>query len=552
MAKSEYGGPSSFDKDQVEDAVGMMRTSPTIDEYTKYLKYLYFLLDNLHLRSEDDIPEPKHPFLRYFMKNWDQQKERWALYARSDVPHLGNHTNNRLETSWGHIKEILKPEMPLDECVDTLIFLQALAEMEYSKKITAVGYMQNQGADEELDRLSREVSTHAYRQIEAQCWMAKDRSTHYDISEITPNMFVVSGCDGRSYHVDTSKYRCSCVFMRTTLLPCRHVMYWRLINRKSAIPIRHIAPRWRLLCKLNQPAEEEDVPKDQVARKSFQLRESMIVARRHEVLNGTTKYTTACRRGNQIADIMSRNGTTVFNAMLAALDKFEEIIKDGIAPCVSRDKSLVDTFKPTQPEHVPVSMTDQTTTALIDAISGDKDPVELDEEVLSDEVPKTLSALHDTPGDRSPATAMTQRKAQMVTGVNGVSTGTGSAEDVPTGTDGTVEVTEGTADADEVPTDTQGDAEVPTYTDRLIAGMRQSSILTKRHPASSASEGSDSSHPTSFTLTKSSKSRGRPKVRKQQKASVKKSRMARGKENAAKLVQGTCTSPKSTTSCEAT
>ncbi|KAE8960423.1 hypothetical protein PF011_g30099, partial [Phytophthora fragariae] len=159
---------------------------------------------------------------------------------------------------------------------------------------------------------------------------------------------------------------------------------------------------------------------------------------------------------------MSRNGTTVFNAMLVALDKFEEIIKDGIAPCVSRDESLVDTFKPTQPEHVPVSTTDQTTTALIDAISGDKDPDELDEEVLSDEVPKTLSALHDTPGDRSAATAMTQRKAQMVTCVNGVPTGTGSAEDVPTGTDGTDEVTEGTAGADEVPTGTQGDAEVPT------------------------------------------------------------------------------------------
>jgi len=64
MAKSEYGGPSNFDKDQVEDAVDMMRAAPTIDDYTKYLKYLYFLLDNVHLRSEDDIPEPKHPFLR--------------------------------------------------------------------------------------------------------------------------------------------------------------------------------------------------------------------------------------------------------------------------------------------------------------------------------------------------------------------------------------------------------------------------------------------------------------------------------------------------------
>ncbi|ETO60131.1 hypothetical protein F444_21634 [Phytophthora nicotianae P1976] len=43
MKKSKYGGPSSFDMDQVEDAV--LRTSPTIEDYTKYLKYLYFLFE---------------------------------------------------------------------------------------------------------------------------------------------------------------------------------------------------------------------------------------------------------------------------------------------------------------------------------------------------------------------------------------------------------------------------------------------------------------------------------------------------------------------------
>ncbi|KAG6961637.1 hypothetical protein JG688_00008979 [Phytophthora aleatoria] len=36
-----------------------------------------------------------HPSLSYLMRNWDSMKERWALYARSDIPHLGNHTNNR-------------------------------------------------------------------------------------------------------------------------------------------------------------------------------------------------------------------------------------------------------------------------------------------------------------------------------------------------------------------------------------------------------------------------------------------------------------------------
>ncbi|KAF1784502.1 hypothetical protein GQ600_9393 [Phytophthora cactorum] len=70
------------------------------------------------------------------MKNWDHQKERWAVYVfRSDVPHLCSHPTTGV---LGSLKEILKPEMPLDECVDTLIFVQAVAEMDYSKRMTAV------------------------------------------------------------------------------------------------------------------------------------------------------------------------------------------------------------------------------------------------------------------------------------------------------------------------------------------------------------------------------------------------------------------------------
>ncbi|KAG3239449.1 hypothetical protein PI124_g15614 [Phytophthora idaei] len=35
MTKSEYARPSSFDMDQVEDAVDMLRTAPTNKDYTK-------------------------------------------------------------------------------------------------------------------------------------------------------------------------------------------------------------------------------------------------------------------------------------------------------------------------------------------------------------------------------------------------------------------------------------------------------------------------------------------------------------------------------------
>ncbi|KAG6950205.1 hypothetical protein JG688_00014258 [Phytophthora aleatoria] len=142
----------AFDKDQVEDAVDMMRLTASPEEYTKYLKY-------------------------------------------------------RLESSWGHIKEILRAYMALDECVDTLMFLQTVAEMEYSKKIMDVGQMRYDGADAELKKLAREVSPYAYRLIEQQYWSSKDRKTHYEVEELHPSLFVLTGDDPTSsYHVDTSKF----------------------------------------------------------------------------------------------------------------------------------------------------------------------------------------------------------------------------------------------------------------------------------------------------------------------------------------------------------
>ncbi|KAG2797431.1 hypothetical protein PC116_g25906 [Phytophthora cactorum] len=46
--------------------------------------------------------------------------------------------------------------MTLDECVDTLILLQSIAEIKYAKRITDVGHMGYRGADAELERLVRE------------------------------------------------------------------------------------------------------------------------------------------------------------------------------------------------------------------------------------------------------------------------------------------------------------------------------------------------------------------------------------------------------------
>ncbi|KAG2824406.1 hypothetical protein PC113_g22042 [Phytophthora cactorum] len=180
-------------------------------------------------------------------------------------------TDKHVSHSWGHLEEVLKPSMPLDECVDPLQFLQSVAEMDYAKKMTDVGYMCYACADTETQKLAREVSQHAYQSVEKQYRVANDQKTEYTTREIQPHMIeMVSTVDTtRKYHLDTRTYHCSCIFVKTELLPYMHAIYWRLLANKSPIPIKNIYRRWDLTCPLNTPVEDEEDTEGEAAYTSF-------------------------------------------------------------------------------------------------------------------------------------------------------------------------------------------------------------------------------------------------------------------------------------------
>lgn len=139
MAKRDYG---AFDREKVEDAVHMMLSAQTELKYDTARKYMYYVVEGREIKLDQDVPKSLHPFLEYFDKNWHECRRMWSGFGRSDVPHLGNTTNNRLEAAWGHLKDVLKPTLMLDECVDILLLLQSIAELEYAKMITDVGHIQ--------------------------------------------------------------------------------------------------------------------------------------------------------------------------------------------------------------------------------------------------------------------------------------------------------------------------------------------------------------------------------------------------------------------------
>lgn len=102
----------------------------------------YAASEAVYIRARDafikeinkDRDEP-YPFEKYFIKNWDACGARWVLYLRDDCPHLGNNTNNQLESTWGKLKPDLGLNVPVDQCVESILATQLYREQEFEVRM---------------------------------------------------------------------------------------------------------------------------------------------------------------------------------------------------------------------------------------------------------------------------------------------------------------------------------------------------------------------------------------------------------------------------------
>lgn len=100
-------------------------------------------------------------FMAYFERNWLNCKPLWCKYRRGNIPHLDNNTNNRLDASWGQAKSILDRHNSMDECIDTLLFLQQSTEDQFRTKMNKIGFRHNNRYDAEMRSVARIYSPFA-------------------------------------------------------------------------------------------------------------------------------------------------------------------------------------------------------------------------------------------------------------------------------------------------------------------------------------------------------------------------------------------------------
>ncbi|ETO58446.1 hypothetical protein F444_23180 [Phytophthora nicotianae P1976] len=157
-AKPEFGKLSAEDASQIDGAVHKMVYALSEDNYNEAHDSLKGICERCGINT----------FFAYFEKNWDASRDRWVLYLRATLPHFKNHTNNRLESFFGKLKESVDGSMSMATCIKSLVAYDRRKENEYRYRVSRIGQFVNCNYDEEMRNVLRFTTHYVAGQIEHQ------------------------------------------------------------------------------------------------------------------------------------------------------------------------------------------------------------------------------------------------------------------------------------------------------------------------------------------------------------------------------------------------
>jgi transposase-like protein len=98
-------------------------------------KCCYAASEEAYNQAKDQLPAISPEFSSYFDDNWDNIKECWTHYSRSQWTNLGNRTNNRIESYHQKIKSEVPKNAPLDVMFKNLLLIINTLESEVGKRL---------------------------------------------------------------------------------------------------------------------------------------------------------------------------------------------------------------------------------------------------------------------------------------------------------------------------------------------------------------------------------------------------------------------------------
>lgn len=186
-----------------------------------------------------------------FAKNWDSRHDLWCTYTRHSAVALGNNTNNRLEASWKHQKEVVSSFMAVGDCIAAIIVYPTSIKHDYQTRLFNHAAVGDARYDNERARVAYLVSQHAFS-LNFNEYEFATTATRYQYYEAFQIIYIIKSVaaagnardePGAEYAVEKPTWTYSCLFMTTQRLPHGHVIYIRkCIGAESKIPTDYVDP----------------------------------------------------------------------------------------------------------------------------------------------------------------------------------------------------------------------------------------------------------------------------------------------------------------------
>ncbi|OWY92656.1 LOW QUALITY PROTEIN: hypothetical protein PHMEG_00038253 [Phytophthora megakarya] len=122
---------SFWQKSQLRAVVNFLVYARNEREYNKHRRYLKHLTSIGLEREVGEMyvaDDPNYHTVLCGVGDTVTDQDLWCSHKRQNAVTLGNNTNNRLESSWKHMKEVVKSSMSLDQCLGTILFYQNQTE----------------------------------------------------------------------------------------------------------------------------------------------------------------------------------------------------------------------------------------------------------------------------------------------------------------------------------------------------------------------------------------------------------------------------------------
>ncbi|EEY68313.1 uncharacterized protein PITG_22747 [Phytophthora infestans T30-4] len=327
LASIGYAGPVANDRSGI--VVGVESGSVGVESGSVGVEVTDHELEDISSRID------KHPFVKYFRKNWDSCRELWCAHRRQNTVTLGNNTNNRLEASWKHLKEWVDSFMGVYECIASTMYYQTLQERLFIAEVYKNVTVQHPDYDSEMTLVANIVSEHACELIFGQYSYAIG-SASYTFYEGCPDVYFIKSIStaddaldemNAEYSVTKREWKYSCLFMCTRLLPCRHVFYLRkALGQATVIPTLLLNRRW-LLSTVRAAIENSSVVSDTAEPKSFEVKN--VISSQARPWDSSRKYREALQFASQICDTMAGLGMTQYKEAMQYLQSVTGRFKRG-------------------------------------------------------------------------------------------------------------------------------------------------------------------------------------------------------------------------------